>query len=332
MNRMEFPQTVSAENALSRFELFKTRDLDEARAWGTRVFCENSLRCHGGGAIDASMYYRKMCGLGVGRLGYGADVTIEPGELDAFYLVQMTIRGRESVECRGETASSTPRAATVINARRPARVRHAAETEKLILRIDRDALERHCQQHLGRGLRGPVEFRLGMPLDGVAGQRWMALMGWLYDTLSKDDECMSPMLLAQTEQMVITSLLSLHEHNYSQALCDEAPRIAPGFVKRVEQYIEAHAHEPVTIIELAEHAGVSSRSIYAGFRRYRDASPMLYLKEIRLRRVNEELMHSDAGETTVTAVAYKWGFGHLGHFTTDYKRRFGESPSQTLMR
>jgi AraC-like DNA-binding protein len=59
---------------------------------------------------------------------------------------------------------------------------------------------------------------------------------------------------------------------------------------------------------------------------------MLYLKEIRLRRVNEELRGLRSGSETVTAVAFRWGFSHLGHFTTDYKRRFGESPSETLAR
>lgn len=59
---------------------------------------------------------------------------------------------------------------------------------------------------------------------------------------------------------------------------------------------------------------------------------MLYLKEVRMRRVNEELKRLRPAETTVTTVAYHWGFTHLGHFTTDYKRRFGESPSQTLAR
>ena len=59
---------------------------------------------------------------------------------------------------------------------------------------------------------------------------------------------------------------------------------------------------------------------------------MLYLKEIRLRRVNEELLRRNSGNETVTAVAFRWGFNHLGHFTTDYKRRFGESPSATLAR
>ncbi|MNG18294.1 Regulatory protein PchR [compost metagenome] len=100
----------------------------------------------------------------------------------------------------------------------------------------------------------------------------------------------------------------------------------------MERYIEEHAHEAISIVEMAEHVGVSSRSLFAGFRRFRNTSPMLYLKEVRLRRVHEELQQGSAGSTTVTAVAFRWGFSHLGHFTTDYKRRFGESPSETLAR
>lgn len=112
----------------------------------------------------------------------------------------------------------------------------------------------------------------------------------------------------------------------------EERSIAPAFVKRIERYIEDNADQPITIVDLAEHAGVSSRSIFNGFRRFRNTSPMLYLKEVRMRRVNEELKRLSPSDTTVTAVAYHWGFTHLGHFTTDYKRRFGESPSQTLAR
>jgi AraC-like DNA-binding protein len=34
----------------------------------------------------------------------------------------------------------------------------------------------------------------------------------------------------------------------------------------------------------------------------------------------------------VTAVALRWGFGHLGQFAADYRARFGELPSETLRR
>ena len=34
--------------------------------------------------------------------------------------------------------------------------------------------------------------------------------------------------------------------------------------------------------------------------------------------------------TKVQDIAARWGFWHLGHFVTDYRRMFGELPSQTL--
>jgi AraC-like DNA-binding protein len=37
-------------------------------------------------------------------------------------------------------------------------------------------------------------------------------------------------------------------------------------------------------------------------------------------------------DLTVTDVAERWGFGHLGNFALHYRKRFGESPSQTLRR
>ncbi|MCV2217969.1 AraC family transcriptional regulator [Thauera sp. Sel9] len=318
---------------LPGFELFQTSDIEEARQWGARVFCENRLsRLDTRKPIHTRMYYRRLRGLGVGRMSYGGEVAIDPGTLDSFVLVQMPLRGREIIETGGETLCSTLRTASVLNAHLPVQIRHESDTEKLVVRIDRDVLERYCIQHLGQALRAPITFRPTMALDTAAGQRWMRLMTWLHTNLTEDEGLHSPLIAAQTEQMVITMLLTCQAHNYSEALTQEDRSIAPAFVKRIEHYIEEHANEPITILDLAEHANVSTRSMFTGFRRFRNTTPMLYLKEVRMRRVNEELKRLMPGESTVTAVAFRWGFNHLGHFTTDYKRRFGESPSETLAR
>lgn len=34
----------------------------------------------------------------------------------------------------------------------------------------------------------------------------------------------------------------------------------------------------------------------------------------------------------VTHTALRWGFGHLGQFSANYQRRFGQQPSATLRR
>jgi AraC-like DNA-binding protein len=36
--------------------------------------------------------------------------------------------------------------------------------------------------------------------------------------------------------------------------------------------------------------------------------------------------------TSVTKVSFKCGFGNLGHFASAYKKAFGQSPSETLLR
>ena len=77
-------------------------------------------------------------------------------------------------------------------------------------------------------------------------------------------------------------------------------------------------------------AGSSARSIYAGFRRFRDTTPMAYLKQLRLLRAHDELLAADPTRQTVTEIAMKWRFFHLGYFAAGYRRRFGEPPSTTL--
>ncbi|ANQ85157.1 AraC family transcriptional regulator [Azoarcus olearius] len=319
--------------AMASFERFHTRDIEEARRWGTRVFCENQLRSlDARKPVDARMYYRKLKGIGIGRMSYGGEVTIDPGQLDTFYLVQMPLCGGERVESAGAVTMSSPNTGTVLNAHCPIRIRHGERTEKLIVRVDRDLLERQCSQHLGRTLQRHITFDTAMPLDTGGGIRWMRTIAWLLENLRDEDGPASPLLSAQIEQMLVTMLLVCQPNNYSGALHEDVRTVTPAFVRRAEHYIDEHAHEAITVCDIAEHVGVSSRSLYTGFRKYRNTSPMLYLKETRLNRVREQLLSTEPGRTTVTAVAYQWGFGHLGHFTTDYKRRFGESPSETLAR
>lgn len=314
--------------------MFHTQDVEEARQWGVRTFCESRLTKIGSPRpIDARLHLRRVRSVGFGRMTYGGEVRIEAGGFESFYLVQVPLSGRELVCTGDDTVLSAGRSGSVINANKPVQIQHEADTEKLVVRVDREALERNCIQHLGHGLRRPLEFLPSMSLDGAAGMRWTSLLRWIYESLAIDETSFdSPIIAAQVEQMAITMLLTCQPHNYSEELAGEERSIAPAFVKRIERYIEEHADEPITIVDLAEHAGVSSRSIFNGFRRFRNTSPMLYLKEVRMRKVNEELKRLSPSESTVTSVAYKWGFTHLGHFTTDYKRRFGESPSQTLAR
>jgi transcriptional regulator GlxA family with amidase domain len=56
---------------------------------------------------------------------------------------------------------------------------------------------------------------------------------------------------------------------------------------------------------------------------------MHYCRELRVAAVRQELLHPNA-QTSVTDTALKWGFNHLGRFSSYYAQRFGQLPSETL--
>ena len=85
-----------------------------------------------------------------------------------------------------------------------------------------------------------------------------------------------------------------------------------------------------TIVDICTQLGVSERTLQYAFRAYVQMSPLAYLRMCRLNRVRETLLTSDPRTTTVTAVAMRHGFLHLGRFSLDYKRAFDVAPSVTL--
>lgn len=58
---------------------------------------------------------------------------------------------------------------------------------------------------------------------------------------------------------------------------------------------------------------------------------MAFLRGIRLQRVRAQLLASD-GSVSVSEIARRWGFHHLGRFSAYYRDAFGEVPSRTVQR
>jgi AraC-like DNA-binding protein len=99
------------------------------------------------------------------------------------------------------------------------------------------------------------------------------------------------------------------------------------------EFIELHLSEPITMAEIADYTDCSIRSIQQGFHDELGVTPMSYLRDRRLERARAELVDAHPSDgVTVTAVAEHWGFHHLGGFAVLYRKRWGESPSETLRR
>jgi AraC-like DNA-binding protein len=100
---------------------------------------------------------------------------------------------------------------------------------------------------------------------------------------------------------------------------------------RLAEILATRLREPWSVPRLARALGVSSRSLHRVIRRDIGVSPMQLVRQGRLAMAREELQ-TPGEDVTVTEVALDCGFSHLGRFSAEYARRFGETPSQTLRR
>jgi AraC family ethanolamine operon transcriptional activator len=100
-------------------------------------------------------------------------------------------------------------------------------------------------------------------------------------------------------------------------------------VRRVEEFMRSNLGEPLTLRDLCSVARASERAVEYAFRDVYGVGAKQYLKLLRLNQVRRELNALPAGAAMVTDIAHRYGFWHMGHFSTAYRRLFGEAPRQT---
>lgn len=203
------------------------------------------------------------------------------------------------------------------------------------------AIQRELSNLLGRDAVRPLEFDPAVNFDVGAGRvvkkMLLQIHGQVHGDTQGDSVNYAPALptsdlqLRQLEKALVTLVLEGLHHNYSKFVNGPSRKIAPWQVRIVEEFIQQHAADPVSLGDLAVVAGVSGRSLQSTFLRHRGCSPMEFLRRTRFERVRDEILHPDH-TTTVTSAAFRWGFLHLSRFAAEYRARYNESPSTTLRR
>jgi AraC-like DNA-binding protein len=135
-------------------------------------------------------------------------------------------------------------------------------------------------------------------------------------------------VLEQSEVDVLASLATLLTESGG---AEHASMLSAERALLVEEWIEAHLHEAITLGRLCEVAGVGGRCLQKTFLARRGSTPIQYVINRRLEAARRTLLEA-VGAVEVTSVAMACGFTHMGRFSTMYRRRFGESPSTTVRR
>jgi AraC-like DNA-binding protein len=103
-------------------------------------------------------------------------------------------------------------------------------------------------------------------------------------------------------------------------------------VNRICELANSHPEEHFNALQMAQAAGVSIRQLQQAFLHYTGLAPSVWLRRHRLNAASQDLQQASPAHTTVTEIAMRHSFWHLGRFADAYRGLFNEPPSATLQR
>jgi AraC-like DNA-binding protein len=200
---------------------------------------------------------------------------------------------------------------------------------QFIFRIESAALQTKLSAMVGAAIVKDIVFDAPSTFARPELRRMRRLLEFIVDELDREDCDVPTAALDEFEQTLMACFLLGNRHNFTDLLEREPQAPAPWQVRLVEEYIAANWNKPITIESLAAVTGGSARSIFKAFKEARGATPMAFVKNVRLEHARRLLQAPDDG-ASVIAIAYACGFLNSGHFARDYRLAFGELPSATL--
>lgn len=181
----------------------------------------------------------------------------------------------------------------------------------------------------------PVRFTDLRPQSRVATRQLAATIDHVVEGMRDRPEVMAtPLVASMSGQLLCAAVLTAFPNTVLlDPTIEDRHDSHPRTLRRAIAYIDDHAHEDISVTDVAAAANVTIRALQHAFRRHRATTPMGYVRLVRLRQAHLELLAADPTTgMTVTQVAAQWGFFHPGRFARYYREIYGASPYQTLLR
>ncbi|SEJ51175.1 transcriptional regulator, AraC family [Pseudooceanicola nitratireducens] len=319
---------LALDGLLAGFPILRTEDLSEAREVVGRAFCDHRLDIRQGTRLAVQHDHIGGAELSLNALGYGAEVAIDPGRLEDFYLLQFPLRGQARITHRGEVVEAGAQVATILNPDRETTMIWGQGCRKLLLQVNKGLLDRAAESLIGAPLPGAVRFDPRVDLTRAGGQRLFGRVVAAARAAGDGDLWSGDPGLneAWAELQLASVLLESQPSNVSHMLWRATRAPQSRQMRRALEYLHENIADPLRVEDIAKAAGLNVRSLQLGFKSAFGVSPMRYLRDVRLDMARYMLARR-LNRASVTEVAYSVGFSHLGRFSRDYRDRFGESPS-----
>ena len=131
----------------------------------------------------------------------------------------------------------------------------------------------------------------------------------------------------EAEEEILSVLMKLlSEQTPCKTILTDGEKIALSIRDQVFHHMDGN----ISISSLAKEYKVSEQTLQNSFKSLFGFTPKLFLRLLKLNLVHQELQKSDPTQSTVSQIAVKWGFRHMGRFSAFYAELFGKNPSMTL--
>ncbi|WP_441232406.1 AraC family transcriptional regulator [Bradyrhizobium sp. 1200_D9_N1_1] len=333
---LEMSASASAAERLADFARVATDDVDEAAEQIGRIFCPHDLKP--AQARAAGFSARHNCaafdGFSINYVTYGGSVSIDPGCLERFFLLQVPLTGTARIRAgAGEFDAVPGRTASLLSPTIPTRMMWS-DCAQVILLLDRRMVEQRAAALSGR-VAGTVEFDPVIDLDAPSGRALRTSLGGLMTLAERlgPSGRLSPVATADWREALLDHLLNGQRHGLSDAIrtfSGQAERL-PRALRVARDRLADSAGEPLDLAQLACAAGIGIRALQLGFRRHFGVSISEMLLDMRLAGLHARLAQAPP-DASITEIAFDLGFTHLGRMAGAYREKFGETPSATLRR
>lgn len=321
---------------LSNCTKLRSDDLQQIRTHMGAMVCPHELYVEGGQPpIDFRHNHAVLGSLSFNATDYGhpfGQVVVAVPPMEDLFVVEIALAGEARIGLGNDGLLLQAGEMFVMGGHCTTRHAIGQGFRNLSVKLARNELEALLARELGYR-PGRLQFSpRPLRLEGAAA----SLAGMILTICEDIDEGRGgyahPRAINAVADMLKRLLLASVPNNHSELFNGEGPGPAPFHVRRVEEFIRAYAHRPISLAELIAVSGVSGRSLHTGFRRFRDTTPMAYLKNHRLALARWALGQASDRPLSVTEVALNCGFTHLSRFARDYFTRYGEYPSTSLRR
>jgi AraC-like DNA-binding protein len=316
----------------SQRQVFVTRDPEEARAFVAVRGILLDVPPREATGLDMQLDGVYSPGFCLLHLGYGAAAEVRTTRDFDDYRFVAPSRGRLCAVIADDEVAYRPGTAMLVSPTFNNVVRVERGTAALNIILNGVELRRQLAALLGEPFKPPLEFASRLSLREGWGRSFARFARLALAELQRPGSILSqPMVAASFREFVATALLLHQPHNYTEVLRRLERPVTPRDVKRAVDYIEANLDTEIGLPEIVAACGVPGRTLIKHFRDFKGTSPMRFLRTARLEKVREALRRAEPA-ASVTEVALQWGFTHTGRFSVEYRKHFGETPSETLRR